>query len=86
MAPGPTPALAAYSSLLPTASRHQDKHDLCLEGLVSGQQDEYELCPEGLLLGKEIARRVVRKGGASLITDYGSEEVAAHTLRVRLNL
>ena len=54
VARGPTPALAAYSSLLPPPS---------------GQQRDVEICPEGLVLAKEVSRRVVGGGGAALIAD-----------------
>lgn len=67
VAPSPTPALAAYSNLLPPPA---------------SQQRDVEVCPEGLVLAQEVSRRVVGGGGAALIADYGEEEVAKHTLRV----
>lgn len=73
MAPGTTPASAAFSSLLPPASGE--------EGEGKGVR-QVEVCPEGLLVAKEMARRVVGSGGAALIVDYGSEAVNKHTLRV----
>ena len=74
VAPAPTPASAAFSSLLPPP-------------LTSGEQQEEgvtqaEVCPEGLLVAKEVARRVVQSGGAALVVDYGSSRVTKHTLRV----
>ena len=75
VAPGPTPASAAFSSLLPTGEGEGE-----VEG--EGRQEEAEVCPEGLLVAKEVGRRVVGGGGAALIVDYGEETVTKHTLRV----
>lgn len=78
VAPAPTPASAAFSSLLPTGSGGEG------EGVREGgeRQEEAEVCPEGLLLAKEVGRRVVGSGGAALVVDYGEETMPQHTLRV----
>ena len=76
VAPGPTPASAAFSSLLPGQPSASGEEG---EG---GRVRQAEVCPEGLLVAKEIGRRVVGHGGAALIADYGSETVTKHTLRV----
>ena len=78
VAPGPTPASAAFSSLLPTGGGGEGEGEV--EG--EGRQEEAEVCPEGLLVAKEVGRRVVGGGGAALIVDYGEETVTKHTLRV----
>ena len=74
VAPGPTPASAAFSSLLPPPGEEEGERG---EGVRQA-----EVCPEGLLVAKEIGRRVVGSGGAALIVDYGSETLTKHTLRV----
>ena len=72
LAPAPTPASVAFSSLLPHSGGEGEGE----EGVKEG-----EVCPEGLLAAKEVGRRVVGGGGAALIVDYGNESVARHTLR-----
>lgn len=74
LAPGQTPASAAYTSLLP-----QVTHDRGSDG------DWCEICPEGLVLAKEIASRVTKDGGAALIADYGEEKITKNTLRVSVS-
>lgn len=69
LAPGHTPASAAYSSFLPQATTTKD-NEWC------------EICPEGLVLAKEMASRVTKDGGAALIADYGEENITKKTLRV----
>ena len=72
LAPGQTPASAAYTSLLPQATTHD-----------RGSEGEWcEVCPEGLVLAKELASRVMEDGGAALIADYGEETITKNTLRV----
>lgn len=68
LAPGPTPASAAYTNLLPPPP------------LAEGEQEE--VCPEGLVAIEELAMRVKESGGAALIADYGDMEIRRHTLRV----
>ena len=68
LAPGPTPASAAYTNLLPPPP------------LAEGEQGE--VCPEGLVAVEELAMRVKESGGAALIADYGDMEIRRHTLRV----
>ena len=68
LAPGPTPASAAYTNLLPPPP------------LAEGEQGE--VCPEGLVVMEELAMRVKESGGAALIADYGDMEIKRHTLRV----
>ena len=68
LAPGPTPASAAYTNLLPPPP------------LAEGEQGE--VCPEGLVAMEELAMRVKESGGAALIADYGDMEIRRHTLRV----
>ena len=68
LAPGPTPASAAYTNLLPPPP------------LAEGEQGE--VCPEGLVAIEELAMRVKESGGAALIADYGDMEIRRHTLRV----
>ncbi|CAI8052226.1 Protein arginine methyltransferase NDUFAF7, mitochondrial [Geodia barretti] len=75
VAPGPTPASAAFSSLLPSRPSASGEEG---EG---GRVRQAEVCPEGLLVAKEIGRRVVEHGGAALVVDYGSETATNHTLR-----
>ena len=85
LAPGHTPASAAYSSLLPAGSSGQrgEEREKGAEREGEGEGGEAEVCPEGLLVAKEVGRRVVGGGGAALIADYGDETVKKHTLRVR---
>lgn len=78
IAPAATPASTAYSSLFPVTDDGGRS-----EGGEGGGQ--IEVCPEGLLMGKEIARRVVKSGGAALVVDYGNESLNRHTLRVSYN-
>lgn len=49
-----------------------------------GQEGEWqEVCPQGLVYAQELAERVVERGGAALIADYGSKErTVKSTLRV----
>lgn len=78
LAPSPTPASTAFSSLLASEGENG-------EGVEEGGGErggEAEVCPEGLLVAKEIGRRVAGRGGAALIADYGEETVKRHTLRV----
>lgn len=84
LAPSPTPASAAFLSLLaPGASEGENGEGVEVEG--GGERGgEAEVCPEGLLVAKEIGRRVAGCGGAALIADYGEETVKRHTLRVGL--
>lgn len=72
LAPGPTPASAAYTSLLPPQATHDGK----------SYAEWCEICPEGLVLAKKIASRVMEDGGAALIADYGEEKITKNTLRV----
>ena len=71
LAPGQTPASAAYTSLLPQVTYDR------------GSDGEWcEICPEGLVLSKELASRVTKDGGAALIADYGEQKITKNTLRV----
>jgi NADH dehydrogenase [ubiquinone] 1 alpha subcomplex assembly factor 7 len=75
LAPGQTPASAAYTSLLPQATQQDNRG--------SDDGDKWcEICPEGLVLAKELASRVRSDGGAALIADYGEEKITKNTLRV----
>lgn len=83
LAPSPTPASTAFSSLLPPeASEGQSSEGTEGEGGRREMGGEAEVCPEALLVSKEIGRRVAECGGAALIADYGEESVKRHTLRV----
>ena len=79
LAPGQTPATAAYSSLLPPRSTQEDNR---ARGGSDGDGEWCEICPEGLVLAKELASRVREDGGAALVADYGEEKITKNTLRV----
>ena len=78
LAPGQTPATSAYTSLLPPQSTQEDNR---ARG-GDGGGEWCEICPEGLVLAKELASRVRKDGGATLIADYGEEKITKNTLRV----
>ena len=79
LAPGQTPATAAYSSLLPPRATQDNR----ARGGSGDDDGEWcEICPEGLVLAKELASRVREDGGAALVADYGEEKITKNTLRV----
>lgn len=83
LAPSPTPASTAFSSLLAPGA-DEGQCSIGAEGEVGGERGEAEVCPEALVVAKEIGRRVAESGGAALIADYGEETVKRHTLRVSI--
>lgn len=67
LAPSDTPPSAAYA---PRGT-----------GTV-GVGEWLEVCPQGLVCAQEMGRRVVERGGAALIADYGGVAGTKNTLRV----